>query len=131
MSDISKFARTCVHFNGFECGTCRAGVNYADVKQSGLLAMFGSEKFPCEGEVKTCEKFKSPTTDEVVHRSKLVDGGVVARKRIQASLQGLRGVGGSIPCPVCGRSLRYKSIPYTDILRFKCETPECLDVNDQ
>lgn len=130
---ITLFANTCVHFNGFDCGVCKAGVAYDSVKQKGFLAALSIEpRYPCRESFSNaaCPKKQLPSPTDVAKKQKLAEGVVLARRLINNDRQGLRGVSGEVPCPVCGKTLKYRSIPFSDALRFKCATAGCLDVSD-
>jgi hypothetical protein len=129
----TTFATTCVHFCGIDCGVCKAGITYDSVKQKGFLAALNTEpRYPCRESFSNaaCPKKQLPSPTEVAQKQSLADGVIKARKLIVADKQGLRGVSGEVPCPVCGKTLKYRSIPFSDALRFKCATAGCLDVSD-
>ena len=130
---ITQFARTCVNFNGYDCKVCLAGVEYDSVKAKGFMAMFNPEpRYPCQGlhHASSCPQFQRPSTDQVRHKVRMMEGEVVARRLIKRDVGGLMGVAGSVSCPVCNARLKYQVMPRTGLMRFKCETKDCLLVED-
>lgn len=130
-----QIARKCVHFNGVQNASCKAGVVYATVESKEIRGFAGS---PCfrEGEGVPCEKRHFPTAEEV-------DARVAERKKSterlflgmgaaseDAKQKGYRkGNGGqsSLPCPVCKTGILHYSVAgYNGHMRGQCTTAKCL-----
>lgn len=137
---LKQYATTCVHFNGLECGACSAGVVYETVKQKGFRALLTEPRYPCTEPLDDtqCQRKLLPTPEQIAKKradaeaaGKLVSGAVAARALINRDRAGLRGVTGVVTCPVCGNQLKYRSIPYSEALVFKCDREGCLNVSDK
>ena len=124
---ISKEMCECVHFNGIQHGTCKAGVTYTDVSDKSMKP-YG---FPClQVHVTTCPKRQHPTLEEATAE---VDGWDRAFNRVNAAMKAIRakhgkerGLRGEMDCPSgCGGTLRYSIAAYNGHVHGQCSTEGC------
>lgn len=122
----------CVHFNGIDKGTCKAGVLYASV--IGPKVKPGGLAIPCirgrEGG-KPCEKQCWPSPEEVAkevaeheaHMQKVLLLGPVL-KTIRQAHKGANWQG-IVECPACKGKLHIRHAP-NGHTHGACETQDCL-----
>ena len=133
---IEEIMRTCVHFNGVQHDTCRAGVNYHELFGVGVgcFAHLCCLSEPV-GSV-ACDKSVYPTRAQAEaeqgkreKRFKQVMQCVVVAKE-HAEKEGLReGHGGvsQLDCPTgCGGILRYSVASVNGHMYARCSTEDCV-----
>lgn len=132
-----QIACKCIHFNGYQNESCRAGVAYSSVTISREQKPLGVNA-PCfrEGESIQCDKRHFPTDDEVAE--------IVAKKRESINstakafsavsndvkAKGLKkgnGGGGYVKCPCCeSGQIAYSVAGYNGHIWGQCSTKGCV-----
>lgn len=130
-------ANRCVHFNGIQNETCKAGVSY-DVFRNNRVA--GKDWMPClkdaGGDCVHCEKRLWPTPEEIEAEleadeklmKKMLTGCAAVYE--DAEKRGLRkgsGGTGEVPCPVCETGVIHYSVAgYNGHRHARCTTANCV-----
>lgn len=120
---IEKYARHCVHFNGVQNKTCKAGIEYASARSA--------EGFVCFGEVTGCGHYEAAGMDatrkrfaEMDEYSEKIESCFRAIKEKHGSKRGLQD---SMPCPVCKTgTLRYSIAGINGHVHGHCSTENCV-----
>jgi len=122
-------------------GFCAAGVFYNDVKKTGArmiaLPCFPPEpdNMPADGVWPQCPKQSFKTPDELDAESKEIEEAAgrsikrltVVIPAIQKAADGKRGVGGTMPCPVCKTgTLGWSVAGYNGHIHARCSTADCV-----
>ncbi len=134
---ILKIMNVCAHFNGIQHDVCRAGVNYATVKEPKTeTAPYRFACFEDEAHGLTCEKAHFPTRDEAEDEKRRDDAAYARREKAHRAAHDDaktkhfgKGHGGadSLPCPVCEKGrLYYRVAGYNGHMHAKCETEGCV-----
>lgn len=125
---LTRAAGVCIHFNGIQNKTCKAGCTYPVPVAStcfpsridGLMA----NPHPCSSYVATGME---AAIREEAESAKASENCNKARAAIIAHEGTKRRVSGAIPCPVCNQGpLRY-GIAVNGHIRAQCMTPECVN----
>jgi hypothetical protein len=122
-------SKSCVHFNGIQHSTCKAGVEYASVRDESTRP-YG---FPCltaYAGAATCEKRQLQTLEEELAEEADYEA---AFKRVDACMKAIRekhgkarGLVADMPCPTgCGGTLRYSIAGYNGHIHGQCSTDGC------
>ena len=131
---VLHILKNCIHFNGVQNNTCKAGVNYHE--QFGVgLGCFAN--IPCCGDEnpKECPKLERPTheqaeseADEFEARMDRMVRCMTGAKNHAKSLGLKRGNGGrgSLACPSgCGGTLSYSVASVNGHMHARCSTKGC------
>ncbi len=119
----------CVYYSGLSVKQCLEGIPYSDFFEGNPLANI--DLIPCFGRNnRPCGKRRFPTEKEVREYEETVEAGTkglimavdIIRKKHPSQR---KGVGGSIACPVCGKTLKY-SVASNGHIWGKCMTDGCL-----
>lgn len=125
----------CVHFNGTQYASCKAGVVYADVKDESQV---GRGRFPCwrDSESLPCDQRRYPTPEEVAAEIAEIEESsnrlniAIGACRKDAATHGYKkgnGGVGKIACPCCTTgTLHYSVAGYNGHMHGQCTTPECM-----
>lgn len=90
----------CRHFTGIQNKACRAGVEYANVRDS--LRAFGGGRFPCFGPSSgRCPKFSATTKAEAEQLEREADESINKMLRARKAIVASKQKRGPIDCPVC------------------------------
>lgn len=115
---------TCIHFNGIQNKTCKAGLSYS--RPLPCLAPFSpniSQPACPKFEPHTLEQIKKED-EEFELRSAQIH---VARAAIVKATKGKWGVGGTMLCPVCETGhLRYTVAGCNGHIHAGCTFPDCV-----
>ncbi len=126
----------CVHFNGMQNKTCRAGVTYDEVDNGKRVPY--RKALPCfkpegdEVEQCKCEHLRFRTEEEIqarldeheeTMRKMTLAQTVIAPIRKEHKGKDWRGV---LECPNCKGKLHVSHSGYNNHVHAKCETPDCV-----
>lgn len=99
-----QIACKCIHFNGVMNDSCKAGINYSDVRVGKPY------KFPCLQQGGECATAKFPTEEEIKTRIEEIEGSstkaILAYSDIKSHYDKTKIKAGQIPCR-CGGALNY------------------------
>lgn len=124
----------CKHWSGRDAlfkRTCAAGVDFGALDGDRLPGLF--KRVPCmtanTDPSFSCDKRDLPTPDEVAQSE------AEFKVYVEAVIQVLEAIGkhpkggaGSLPCPKCGGTIRWRASSYNGHRHAACETPGCLQV---
>lgn len=132
---IARKMRTCIHFNGIQSESCKAGVKYEEKFSDGKGHL---GPIPCCGDdnPQPCELLVLPSREQA---ERLADKHEVSMQKLtkcvnatheHAKARGLgKGHGGTgdLPCPTgCGGILHYSVAAYNGHIWANCSTPNCV-----
>lgn len=111
----------CIHFTGiFTNATCKAGVNYADVRTDDRPI-----KLPCLKQGGECLKSQFPTEEQAKAEAEEIekngDNAVIAYIQIKAHYKNTKQLAGKIVCE-CGGELRYSIAESNEHIWAACST---------
>lgn len=114
-----QISRKCIHFNGIMNKTCKAGINYDDVREDRPF------KFPCLKQGGECKHAQFPTEEQVKERvSQIIDSGtqtIMAAALIKDHIQKTKSQSGIIKC-VCGSDALHYAVAQTNgHIRANCK----------
>lgn len=123
----------CLHFNGVQNETCRAGVAYKSFTGGLPCLKFDNRKSDTWGK---CEKHKLPTDAEALEMAmkrqaelEKVLGNMakvaVVLDPIRTEYKGKDGRG-ELECPCCGSVLRWSIAAYNGHMRVHCAGKDCV-----
>lgn len=99
-----QIACKCIHFNGVMNKSCKAGINYEDVR------IDRPYKFPCLQQGGACLKAQFPTEEKITAKLQSIENGGIkairARADIKEHVEKTKIKAGQIPCR-CGGQLNY------------------------
>jgi len=124
----------CIHFNGVQNDTCKAGIKYTELKGRGFPCFRGGMAY----KLKTtetqigCDKLEWPSEEYIQNELKehddafaKVEAGLNAVKHIREEYKG-RHFRGVIECPVCKGKLHVRHAACNAHVHAHCETPDCI-----
>lgn len=119
----------CVHFNGIQHGACKAGVNYADVRDETTRP----HGFPCLAQYAgnaTCPKLERMSREQAEAEEAAFQAAFArvntCRGAIKEKHGKARGIRDEMPCPMgCGGTLRYSIASYNGHIHGACSTDGC------
>lgn len=117
-----QIARKCIHFNGVMEKVCKAGVNYADVREE---PEDGPYKFPCLKQGGECAHAQFRTDEEVRIKVAAIenagDKAMIAIASIKSHIKKTNQQTGKVPCQ-CGGTLSYAVAQINSHIWAKCNT---------
>lgn len=116
----------CVHFTGIQNNTCKAGVAYADVKDTTERPY----RWACMSPDVPCASRRVATQEEAEAEDRALNALFAnvdkARQAIVVATDDNRDVSGEMACPVCdGGTLRY-SVARNGHIHAACSTSTCV-----
>ena len=121
----------CKHYRAmYEHQTCKAGVEYADLKQ------MPHDFHPCfNRSVGVCNLAEYPTPEEMAAKEQEFKQHFEISMKARAAIvehlggswtKGAPGASGEIPCPICGGTLRFSRAGYNGHIHARCTTENCV-----
>lgn len=137
-----QIADKCIHFNGIQHKSCKAGMVYDDLdKENRIEYRAGLPCFKSDSEIAKrlggrpqchCQHVQFPTEEDVQKQiaeheqsMKKFTVALVAVKPIREKYKG-QDWGCIIECPVCNGKLHVTHAAYNGHVHAKCETPDCV-----